>query len=65
VIGPSFSAEQVPSVIAAILDQYVGLRQPEERFVETLTRVDWRRSRPPLTRSRAWAPAESERLEHA
>jgi len=39
VIGPSFSAEQVPDAIAAILDMYVVLRGPEERFIETLTRV--------------------------
>jgi sulfite reductase (NADPH) hemoprotein beta-component len=39
VIGPSFSAEQVPGVIAAILEQYVALRHEGERFIETLTRV--------------------------
>jgi sulfite reductase (NADPH) hemoprotein beta-component len=39
VIGPSFSAEQIPEVIAAILEQYVTLRQEGERFIDTLTRV--------------------------
>jgi sulfite reductase (NADPH) hemoprotein beta-component len=39
VIGPSFSAEQIPEVIAAILERYVTLRQEGERFIDTLTRV--------------------------
>lgn len=39
VIGPSFSAEQIPEVIAAILRQYVALREEGERFIDTLTRV--------------------------
>jgi sulfite reductase (NADPH) hemoprotein beta-component len=65
VIGPSFSAEQVPSVIAAILDQYVGLRQPEERFVETLTRVGLAPFKTAAYTIPGVAPAESESLEHA
>jgi sulfite reductase (NADPH) hemoprotein beta-component len=63
VIGPSFSAEQVPGVIAAILDKYVALRETEERFVETLTRVGLA----PF-KSAAYADisaAESESVEHA
>jgi sulfite reductase (NADPH) hemoprotein beta-component len=39
VIGPSFSAGQVPSVIASILDVYVGSRAEGERFVDTLARI--------------------------
>jgi sulfite reductase (NADPH) hemoprotein beta-component len=39
VIGPSFSAEQVPSVIAAVLDVYVSARTDGERFVDTLARL--------------------------
>ena len=39
VIGPAFAAAQVPTVIATILDVYVALRNPQERFVETLARV--------------------------
>ena len=60
---PSFSAEQVPDVIAAIVGKYVALRETEERFVETLTRVGLA----PF-KSAAYAnisAAESESVEHA
>ena len=43
VVGPSFSASEVPDVIEAILDTYKSLRQPQghrqEHFTETLRRV--------------------------
>jgi sulfite reductase (NADPH) hemoprotein beta-component len=65
VIGPSFSAEQVPGVIAAILDMYVVLRQPEERFIETLTRVGLAPFKTAAYAVPGAAPAESESLEHA
>jgi len=65
VIGPSFSAEQVPGVIAAILDMYVVLRQPEERFVETLTRVGLAPFKTAAYGIPGAATAESESLEHA
>ena len=43
VVGPSFSALEVPDVIEAILDTYKTLRQPQghrqEHFTETLRRV--------------------------
>jgi sulfite reductase (NADPH) hemoprotein beta-component len=43
VVGPSFSAVEVPDVIEAILDTYKTLRQPQghrqEHFTETLRRV--------------------------
>lgn len=39
VIGPAFAAQQVPGVIATILDMYVALRYSEERFIDTLQRV--------------------------
>jgi sulfite reductase (NADPH) hemoprotein beta-component len=43
VVGPSFSASEVPDVIEAILDTYKTLRQPQghrqEHFTETLRRV--------------------------
>jgi sulfite reductase (NADPH) hemoprotein beta-component len=39
VIGPSFAASEVPLVIATILDIYVALRDPGERFIDTLARV--------------------------
>ncbi|GAA4422003.1 nitrite/sulfite reductase [Acidovorax lacteus] len=43
VVGPSFSAAEVPGVIEAVLDTYRTLRQPQgvraESFLETLRRV--------------------------
>jgi len=39
VIGPAFAAAQVPSVIATILQTYTALRNPDERFIDTLARV--------------------------
>jgi len=64
VIGPSFSAEQVPDVIAAILGQYVALRVEGERFIDTLTRV----SLAPFKAAAYAAPGvsahEPESLEH-
>ena len=39
VIGKAFAAEQIPDIVAAILDTYVLLRDPEERFIDTVTRV--------------------------
>jgi sulfite reductase (NADPH) hemoprotein beta-component len=39
VIGPSFSAAEVPGVIEAVLDTYRGLRQGGEFFIDALRRV--------------------------
>jgi sulfite reductase (NADPH) hemoprotein beta-component len=39
IIGPSFRADQMPDVIARLLDTYVGLREPDERFVDTVARL--------------------------
>jgi sulfite reductase (NADPH) hemoprotein beta-component len=39
VIGPSFYAQEVPEVIAALLTVYVEQRTPSERFIDTLQRV--------------------------
>ena len=39
VIGPSFSSHEVPDVIEAVLDTYRQLRQPGERFIDTVRRV--------------------------
>ena len=39
IIGPSFSAAQMPDVIGRLLDTYVELRDPEERFVDTVARI--------------------------
>jgi sulfite reductase (NADPH) hemoprotein beta-component len=39
VVGPSFSAAEVPDVIEAVLDTYHDLRQSHESFIATLRRV--------------------------
>ena len=39
VIGRAFAAAEVPAVVGSILDIYVALRDPGERFVDTLERV--------------------------
>ncbi|GAB3381052.1 nitrite/sulfite reductase [Spongiibacter taiwanensis] len=39
ILGPSFAQEEIPDVIEKILGAYVDLRQPEEDFVDTFTRV--------------------------
>ncbi len=39
VLGRAFAAPEVPDVVAAILDRYVALRNPDERFIDTLDRV--------------------------
>ncbi len=39
VIGPSFSAHEVPDVIEALLDTYRTQRQDGENFIDTLRRV--------------------------
>ena len=39
VVGPSFSAAEVPDVIEAVLDSYRALRQPGEFFIDALRRI--------------------------
>ena len=39
VIGPSFSAEQIPDVIEKIVDTFVDYREVEERFTDTFVRI--------------------------
>ncbi len=39
VIGPSFSADEVPDVIEAVVETYRSERAPAERFIETVRRV--------------------------
>ncbi|CAA0089245.1 Sulfite reductase [ferredoxin] [Zhongshania aliphaticivorans] len=39
ILGPSFAQDQVPVVIEKVLETYVSLRQPEERFIDTFRRV--------------------------
>jgi sulfite reductase (NADPH) hemoprotein beta-component len=65
VIGPSFSAEQVPEVIAAILDKYVEVREEGERFIETLSRVSIAPFKTAAYAAPGVAAHESESVEHA
>jgi len=39
VLGPAMSAEEVPDAIARLIDTYVGLREGDERFIDTVVRV--------------------------
>ena len=39
VIGPSFAAADMPDVVTKLLETYVRLREPEERFVDTVVRL--------------------------
>jgi sulfite reductase (NADPH) hemoprotein beta-component len=39
ILGPSFSQDDMPDVIEKILATYVGLRTPEETFLDTYRRV--------------------------
>ncbi len=39
VIGPSFSADEVPDVIEAVVETYRSERAPAERFIDTVRRV--------------------------
>ncbi len=39
VIGPSFSAEQMPGVVQRLIEVYLRERQDEERFIETVRRI--------------------------
>jgi sulfite reductase (NADPH) hemoprotein beta-component len=39
VIGPSFSAEEMPSVVQKLIDVYLKERTPEEHFIDTVRRL--------------------------
>lgn len=39
VIGPSFSAEEMPGVIKKLIEVYIKERTPEERFIDTVRRI--------------------------
>ncbi|HYG13207.1 MAG TPA: nitrite/sulfite reductase [Methylophilaceae bacterium] len=39
VIGPSFSAEEMPGVVQRLIDVYIAERTPEERFIDTVRRL--------------------------
>ena len=38
-IGPSFSAEEMPGVVQRLIDVYIAERTPEERFIDTVRRL--------------------------
>jgi sulfite reductase (NADPH) hemoprotein beta-component len=38
-VGPSFAANEVTEAVEAVIDAYRELRQPNERFIDTLKRV--------------------------
>ena len=39
VIGPSFSADEMPNVVQKLIDVYIKERTPEERFIDTARRI--------------------------
>lgn len=39
ILGPSFSQEEVPSIVKKIIDTYVALRHADELFIDTYRRV--------------------------
>jgi len=39
VIGPSFSAEEMPVVVQKLIEVYIQQRTPEERFIDTVRRL--------------------------
>ncbi|PKO53583.1 MAG: sulfite reductase [Betaproteobacteria bacterium HGW-Betaproteobacteria-20] len=39
VIGPSFSAEEMPAVVQKLIDVYLKERTPEEQFIDTVRRL--------------------------
>ena len=39
VIGPSFAADEMPDVVARLIEIYIDLRHEDERFVDTVRRV--------------------------
>ena len=39
VIGPSFSADEMPNVVQKLIDVYIKQRTPEEQFIDTVRRI--------------------------
>ena len=39
VIGPSFAADEMPGVIARLIDTYIDQRHADERFIDTVRRI--------------------------
>ena len=39
VIGPSFSADEMPGVVQRLIEVYLAQRTPEERFIDTARRI--------------------------
>ena len=58
VIGPSFTAAQMPDVVQRLIETYVALRHPDEAFIDTVQRVG---SEPFKLRVYADAPTHEER----
>jgi sulfite reductase (NADPH) hemoprotein beta-component len=56
VIGPSFPAAEVTDVVERLIETYLQLRHPEERFIDTLRRV----GQEPFKRN-AYYPTQTER----
>ena len=70
VIGPSFSAEEVPTVVEALINVYVEQRTPSERFIDTVERLGLepfkaRAYEGPDKRKSTKAPANAEEAIHA
>jgi sulfite reductase (NADPH) hemoprotein beta-component len=63
VIGPSFSADEVPDVVEALIQVYRAQRLPNERFVDTARRLGvapWRAAADAVRRDTATTPVETE-----
>jgi sulfite reductase (NADPH) hemoprotein beta-component len=39
VIGPSFSAEEMPGVVQKLIEVYIRERHEDERFIDTVRRL--------------------------
>ena len=39
ILGPSFAADQMPTVVQKLIDVYIENRTPEERFIDTYERI--------------------------
>ncbi|MBI3155371.1 MAG: nitrite/sulfite reductase [Burkholderiales bacterium] len=62
VIGPSFSADELPDVVEALVEVYRRERRDGERFVDTVDRIGpapWRAATDAVRRHSATLPAEA------
>lgn len=60
VIGPSFSAHEVPDVVKRLIDTYLAKRDEGERFIDTFERLGL-----PVFKEAAYDKAGSEEVAHA